>query len=72
MPRYEYRVLKPVPAAEKAFLEWIDRLDHEFANRDPEHRSDVVREELHQLYLGRPYAVPIRRLPGRANSGPLA
>ena len=38
MPRYEYRVLKPVPAAEKAFLAWIDGLDREFANRDPEHR----------------------------------
>jgi acetyltransferase-like isoleucine patch superfamily enzyme len=58
MPRYEYRVLKPVPAAEKAFLEWIDGLDRAFANRDPEHRSDVVREELHQLYVGRPYAAP--------------
>ena len=56
MPRYEYRVLNPVPAAEKAFLDWIERLDHEFTNRDPEHRSNVVREALHQLYLGRPYA----------------
>ncbi len=58
MPRYEYRVLKPVPAAEKAFLQWVDDLDREFMNRDPEHRSDVVRETLHQLYLGRPYAPP--------------
>jgi acetyltransferase-like isoleucine patch superfamily enzyme len=58
MPRYEYRVLTPVPAAEKAFLEWIDGLDRAFANRDPERRSNVVREELHQLYLGRPYAAP--------------
>ena len=58
MPRYEYRVLNPTPAAEKAFLAWIDRLDHEFANRDPQHRSDVVRNELHELYLGRPYTPP--------------
>ena len=58
MPRYEYRALKPVPAAEEAFLEWIDRLDRAFADRDPEHRSDVVRAELHQLYLGRPYTAP--------------
>jgi acetyltransferase-like isoleucine patch superfamily enzyme len=58
MQRYEYRVLNPVPAAEKAFLEWIDGLDREFMNRDPEHRSDVVRNALHQLYLGRPYAAP--------------
>jgi acetyltransferase-like isoleucine patch superfamily enzyme len=58
MPRYEYRVLNPTPAAEKVFLAWIDRLDHEFMNRDPEHRSDVVREALHELYLGLPYAAP--------------
>ena len=58
MPRYEYRALKPVPAAEKAFLAWIDELDRKFTNRDPELRSDVVREALHELYLGRPYAAP--------------
>jgi acetyltransferase-like isoleucine patch superfamily enzyme len=50
MPRYEYRKLAPTPAAEKAFLEWIDQLDSEFANRDPEYRSDVVTEALRQLY----------------------
>ncbi len=58
MPRYEYRNLKPTPAAEKSFLEWIDKLDREFMNRDPEHRSNVVRDALHQLYLGRPYSTP--------------
>jgi len=55
MPRYEYRALNPQPDAEKAFLGWIERLDREFMNRDPQHRSSVVQEELHQLYLGRPY-----------------
>jgi len=58
MPRYEYRVLNPTPTAEKVFLTWIDRLDREFTNRDAEHRSNVVREALHELYLGRPYAAP--------------
>jgi acetyltransferase-like isoleucine patch superfamily enzyme len=58
MPRYEYRVLNPTPAAEKAFLAWIERLDQEFANRDPQHRSEVVRSELHELYLGRPCTSP--------------
>lgn len=58
MPRYEYRALNPTPAAEKAFLAWIDRLDREFMNRDPQHRSDVVRNELHELYLGRPHVSP--------------
>ncbi len=58
MPRYEYRNLKPTPVAEKSFLEWIDKLDREFMNRDPEHRSNVVRDALHQLYMGRPYSTP--------------
>jgi acetyltransferase-like isoleucine patch superfamily enzyme len=56
MPRFEYRPLTPLPEAEKAFLDWIDRLDKEFSNPDPEHRSDVVRDALHELYLGRPYS----------------
>ena len=58
MPRYEYRNLKPLPDAEAAFLRWIERLDSQFANRDPEHRSLVVRNELHELYLGRPWEDP--------------
>jgi acetyltransferase-like isoleucine patch superfamily enzyme len=58
MPRYEYRVLNPSPAAEKAFLEWIDKLDQEFVKRDPEHRSQVVRNALYELYLGRRYQAP--------------
>jgi len=58
MPRYEYRVLSPSSAAEKIFLEWIDHLDREFINRDPDHRSQIVRDALHQLYLGRPYTPP--------------
>jgi acetyltransferase-like isoleucine patch superfamily enzyme len=58
MPRYEYRAINPTPAAERTFLEWIDRLDQEFMDRNPEHRSDVVREALYQLYLGRPYVAP--------------
>jgi acetyltransferase-like isoleucine patch superfamily enzyme len=65
MPRYEYRVLNPTPAAEKTFLAWIERLDQEFMNRDPEHRSVVVRDALHQLYFGRPHAPP-------GAAGPLA
>ena len=53
MPRYEYRNLHP--EAEKSFLAWIDHLDKEFSNPDPAHRSVVVRDTLHQIYLGRPY-----------------
>ncbi len=58
MPRYEYRPLRPTPEAEKSFLGWIDQLDREFADRDPDHRSEIVRNALHELYLGRPYASP--------------
>src|SRR5579859_3018825 len=58
MPRYEYRDLHPLPAAEKNFLHWVQWLDEQFANRDVEHRSIVVRNTLHELYLGRPYSVP--------------
>src|SRR5262245_36187592 len=58
MPRYEYRSLNPIHEAERTFLAWIDRLDSEFANRDVEHRCVVVRDALHQIYLGRPYAPP--------------
>ena len=63
MPRYEYRVLNPTPAAEKTLLAWIDRLDQEFMNRDPEQRSNVARDALHQLYFGRPYALPSATAP---------
>jgi acetyltransferase-like isoleucine patch superfamily enzyme len=59
MPRYQYRGLTPTPAAEKTFLAWVEQLDHEFHNPDPGHRSDVVREALHQLYLGSPYSEPL-------------
>lgn len=61
MPRYEYRNLQPQPAAEKSFLEWIGELDRQFANRDVAHRSIVVRNALHELYLGRPYEDPSNR-----------
>jgi acetyltransferase-like isoleucine patch superfamily enzyme len=58
MSRTEYRNIGPTPEAQKIFVEWIDHLDSEFQNRDPEHRSEVVRNTLHQLYLGKPYSAP--------------
>jgi acetyltransferase-like isoleucine patch superfamily enzyme len=59
MQRYEYRNLTPTPVAEKLYLAWIDQLDAAFtANRDYERRSLVVRDALHELYLGRPYSQP--------------
>jgi acetyltransferase-like isoleucine patch superfamily enzyme len=47
----------PTPPAEKAFLTWMERLNNEFNNPDADHRSDVVRNALHELYLGRPYSL---------------
>jgi acetyltransferase-like isoleucine patch superfamily enzyme len=58
MSKYEYRNLQPTPEAHKDFLQWIERLDSEFANKDPERRSNVVRDTLHEIYLGRQYAGP--------------
>jgi acetyltransferase-like isoleucine patch superfamily enzyme len=58
MSKYEYRNLQPTPEAQKDFLQWIERLDSEFANKDPGHRSNAVRDALHEIYLGRPYAHP--------------
>ena len=52
-------MLSPLPEAEKAFLEWINGLDQKFAQtREYEARSLIVRDTLHQLYLGRPYSPP--------------
>ena len=53
MPRYQYRDLRPTPEAEQAFLAWIEQLDREFSNPDVAHRSQIVRQALSGLYLGR-------------------
>ncbi len=58
MQRFEYRNLTPTPPAEKAFLAWIDRLEREFADRDADRRSLLVRDTLHEIYIGRKYEAP--------------
>jgi acetyltransferase-like isoleucine patch superfamily enzyme len=58
MPRYEYRNLMPKADAEKTFLGWIERLHREFADRDVERRSVIVRDALHEIYTGRKYETP--------------
>jgi acetyltransferase-like isoleucine patch superfamily enzyme len=63
MPRYEYRNIQPTPEAQRAYTAWIEQLDTEFANRDVDHRCVIVRNALHELYLGRPYAAPGADLP---------
>ncbi|MEO6830339.1 MAG: acyltransferase [Acidobacteriaceae bacterium] len=54
MARYTYRELKPTPEAEAAYTRWIAYLDEEFTrHQDAEGRAEIVRDELHRLYLGR-------------------
>ena len=52
MPRFEYRPLMPSHEAEETFLSWIEELDEQFANKDINHRSEVVRDSLTEIYLG--------------------
>lgn len=68
MPKYEYRPLMPTPVAEKNFLEWIDQLDREFINRDAEHRSEIVRAALHELYFGTAYVPSDKSTPPAARA----
>ena len=45
----------PTPEAEEVYRRWIQFLDDEFVRHSsPERRSEIVRDQLHQLYLGRP------------------
>ncbi|HUB00817.1 MAG TPA: hypothetical protein VMA34_20970 [Terracidiphilus sp.] len=46
----------PTPEAEEIFRRWIQFLDEEFTRHSsPERRSEIVRDQLHQIYLGRPH-----------------
>jgi len=47
-----------LPDAQKSFDSWLEWLDEQFSNKDLTHRSEVVRDVLHDIYLGRPYAAP--------------
>src|SRR5438874_979678 len=69
MQRFEYRNLMPMPEAEKAFLGWIERLHREFEDRDVERRSVIVRDALHEIYIGRKYEAPD---PGKLSPAHLA
>ena len=59
MPRYEYRKLAPRADAEKAYLDWIESLDRQFGEtRDYDRRSEIVRDALCRVYLGRAWEAP--------------
>lgn len=58
MPRYDYRNLTPLPAAATSYDRLVEWLDEQFQNKDIDHRSQVVRDVLHELYLGTTYEDP--------------
>ncbi len=46
----------PAPEAEELYRRWLQFLDDEFVRHSsPVLRSEIVRDQLHQLYLGRPH-----------------
>jgi hypothetical protein len=50
------RELKPTAEAEMLYRRWIAHLKDDFSrNENPDRRSETVRDELYQIYLGRPH-----------------
>ena len=50
------RELRPTPEAEALYRRWIAELNEEFKRHNsPDRRAEIVRDELHQIYLGRPH-----------------
>ena len=46
----------PAPEAEEVYRRWLKFLDEEFTrHHSPERRAEIVRDQLYQLYLGRPH-----------------
>ena len=46
----------PAPEAEEVYRRWLQFLDDEFIRHcAPERRAEIVRDQLYQLYLGRPH-----------------
>ena len=46
----------PTPEAEEVYRRWIQFLDDEFTRHgSAERRAEIVRDQLYQLYLGRPH-----------------
>jgi acetyltransferase-like isoleucine patch superfamily enzyme len=46
----------PAPEAEEVYRRWIQFLNEEFTrHHSPERRAEIVRDQLYQLYLGRPF-----------------
>ncbi len=51
-----HNVPHPAPEAEEVYRRWIVFLDDEFTrHKQPARRAEIVRDQLYQLYLGRPH-----------------
>jgi acetyltransferase-like isoleucine patch superfamily enzyme len=49
-----YRDPKPTPEAEAVFRRWLSQLNDDFTrHQNVDRRSEIVRDELYQLYMGR-------------------
>jgi len=56
MENTQSSVPHPAPEAEEVYRRWIQFLDEEFTRHQaPERRAEIVRDQLTQLYLGRPH-----------------
>src|SRR5271157_5018724 len=52
----ENSVPHPAPEAEEVYRRWLQFLDDEFVRHSsPERRAENVRDQLYQIYLGRPH-----------------
>jgi acetyltransferase-like isoleucine patch superfamily enzyme len=56
METTQNNVPHPAPEAEEVYRRWLQFLDDEFTRHSsPERRAEIVRDQLYQLYLGRPH-----------------
>ena len=52
----QQRELKPTPEAEALYRRWVSHMNEEFTrHQSVDRRSEIVRDELYQVYLGRPH-----------------
>jgi acetyltransferase-like isoleucine patch superfamily enzyme len=52
----QQRIPHPTPEAEEVYRRWVGFLDEEFTKHQAaERRAEIVRDQLFQLYLGRPH-----------------
>ena len=48
--------VRPLPEAEGLYGRWLAHLDDEFGRQEsPDRRAEIVRDELYEIYLGRPH-----------------